>query len=987
MGSDTAERPISFNKMGVREMVPDAVFAYMVKTLLLDELIEHLESQIDIPVQAVSSSSPEVAAEASSIACLVATEGPLLTSFVEISSAFDASVAPVHSVESLGDVSTGADLPLPHNAGTVIKKFAPKILRRQAAASTAGTVKPQLAMSTTSEPSQLPPVPLPPQSVKGVVLEYFLGAQSYAARVLRGHLRGRDVVVAPPVREEALFSDESVLERTAEQIVAVLDSTVSADGAGNSFVSHVASQCGGRLRENVDLRALCGSQRPRDERMEEEQCFPVTIRELFVAVAVSLCLHVSVQPMLEYNQGPQALFLTSSMMQCYEVCEVLHPLAAILHLVVHNAFAGFPVVEQSRRPDIVVGTPLIVCQRLVPRTNDCKGALVVSRAKAGGEHTVEKMGVHFANVGRHASVCFGPLSVPRELTPLMLHQVNPFEGFYTLDHVAQVACFVHQHRCVVDAGEDWVSVPPVFGQGEETQSEALIRLLGTSTMRADVSLVGKRLQLGEVTFLYGGLHGGVLPSCQMLLVSATRSADEGDGVLTFHLLDQHRLKGEYDSSSTAATSVHQAFVRGRLLIRAEGVTVLRDGTAGPVACPVGSLILRSACSPSISEAHLMALQRDIKEEVSELIQEKQNEYCGEGTLFVRGVTAHAFGGLRRASVTVALALHTNNNGTCSTETIAFSRRFLSDVIAPHFCNVCLDGSGHGVVPDTQYEPNTFIGSPNTMLLAFRLERLSCIQFFPSSAGDVLTSVGGQRTVKLLIGGFASPQTVLTTDAPRQCARGVPWTLADYLERQRDVFLKRTPITNLPNTSQQLTTSILQEILEMVSGLAGGLTGFSLVTFVQDDEVGASDSPRSALNLKHLGASVETNSTAAKDGDVDGDEGSELLSSDSEPDDPATSTSSNSLQRTNVCVGLVVEIPRVEYTETVFSALQKTPVPPVFGQLTATANSHQNQRCFSVALLPSFQPICRSSSGSQMSYHNVETYQISDDFEHCAARAL
>ncbi|ORC85260.1 uncharacterized protein TM35_000361200 [Trypanosoma theileri] len=78
--------------------------------------------------------------------------------------------------------------------------------------------------------------------------------------------------------------------------------------------------------------------------------------ETLCAVALSLVLHVSHQPMLEDNQGPQALVLCATKEQCDEVYALVDRFGAALHLVTHNLFGAYPPMPAGRRADIVIGT-------------------------------------------------------------------------------------------------------------------------------------------------------------------------------------------------------------------------------------------------------------------------------------------------------------------------------------------------------------------------------------------------------------------------------------------------------------------------------------------------------------------------------------------------------------------------------------------------------------------------------------------------------
>lgn len=78
--------------------------------------------------------------------------------------------------------------------------------------------------------------------------------------------------------------------------------------------------------------------------------------EVLCAMCLSLVLHISQHPMLESEQGPQALVLCATKDQCDEVYTLLDRFGAALHLVTHNLFGAYPPMPSGKRADIVVGT-------------------------------------------------------------------------------------------------------------------------------------------------------------------------------------------------------------------------------------------------------------------------------------------------------------------------------------------------------------------------------------------------------------------------------------------------------------------------------------------------------------------------------------------------------------------------------------------------------------------------------------------------------
>ncbi|RNF04853.1 uncharacterized protein Tco025E_08025 [Trypanosoma conorhini] len=78
--------------------------------------------------------------------------------------------------------------------------------------------------------------------------------------------------------------------------------------------------------------------------------------EALCALCLSVVLHVSHRPMLEREQGPQALVLCATKDQCDELYALLDRFGSALHLVSHNLFGAYPPMPSEKRADIVVGT-------------------------------------------------------------------------------------------------------------------------------------------------------------------------------------------------------------------------------------------------------------------------------------------------------------------------------------------------------------------------------------------------------------------------------------------------------------------------------------------------------------------------------------------------------------------------------------------------------------------------------------------------------
>lgn len=81
--------------------------------------------------------------------------------------------------------------------------------------------------------------------------------------------------------------------------------------------------------------------------------------EVLYAIGLSVSMHVAQQPILEDEQGPQALVLCATKDQCDELTFVLNQFCAELHLVVHNLFEPFPSMPAGKRAEVVVGTPTL----------------------------------------------------------------------------------------------------------------------------------------------------------------------------------------------------------------------------------------------------------------------------------------------------------------------------------------------------------------------------------------------------------------------------------------------------------------------------------------------------------------------------------------------------------------------------------------------------------------------------------------------------
>ncbi|CCW61114.1 unnamed protein product [Phytomonas sp. EM1] len=79
--------------------------------------------------------------------------------------------------------------------------------------------------------------------------------------------------------------------------------------------------------------------------------------EVMYAIALSIALHTSHQPLMDQADGPHALILCASKYQCDEMAFILNQFCDELHLVVHNLFEPFPSIPSSQRADVVVGTP------------------------------------------------------------------------------------------------------------------------------------------------------------------------------------------------------------------------------------------------------------------------------------------------------------------------------------------------------------------------------------------------------------------------------------------------------------------------------------------------------------------------------------------------------------------------------------------------------------------------------------------------------
>lgn len=79
--------------------------------------------------------------------------------------------------------------------------------------------------------------------------------------------------------------------------------------------------------------------------------------EVLYALSLSVALHVAKLPVLDRAQGPRAVVLCATHLQCTEFTAVLNVFCPSLHLVVHNLFDAYPSLPVDKRADVVVGTP------------------------------------------------------------------------------------------------------------------------------------------------------------------------------------------------------------------------------------------------------------------------------------------------------------------------------------------------------------------------------------------------------------------------------------------------------------------------------------------------------------------------------------------------------------------------------------------------------------------------------------------------------
>ena len=98
--------------------------------------------------------------------------------------------------------------------------------------------------------------------------------------------------------------------------------------------------------------------------------------DVFIATLWSMVLNVARHPVLDHHQGPAAIVICATQLQCEEAAYVLSMLAEPLRLVVHNLFEPCPPMPPEKRADVVVCTPsllhafLPMAPPLVKRSNE-----------------------------------------------------------------------------------------------------------------------------------------------------------------------------------------------------------------------------------------------------------------------------------------------------------------------------------------------------------------------------------------------------------------------------------------------------------------------------------------------------------------------------------------------------------------------------------------------------------------------------------------
>jgi hypothetical protein len=652
----------------VKEMVPEEVYNLMIKMLLVDDLVQLLIEKRHV--------WPTVTPEPATTAAMTSTVPCCET---------EVQVPPMDDVCAAGESYMSSAPHTENQAMFTLNKFRPKILRRRSSTVASSTAPDKTTVSTPPTAAAIttvlpPPTPVPfPVAVRDAVIDFFLGPSSYISRLLFAHLGGEDVL-ATPDDDGALGSfrrRNTDLEKTAEELVEGLfwsycdkpnteECTPMPYFVEGYFFKVIQEIVTSRMTNSFSSQlSNTGEKRPReaDENsnaavgMRPCRCSQ-TVRELYCAAVVSLCLHVSVQPLLEYHRGPHALLLTTTPAQTNDLHELMAPLATLFNIVVHNINIGYPVLEESRRADVIIGTPLGICRQVLPRTNDCKGADMPGRvgtdSNPGHKGSVEPISVVFSDISRDPSVMLGPSVAPQELRPSTMSIVHPFEAYYTLEDISQLVSFIgsenvhpvdvphftdsHSSKTKNSSSERVVCIPNVLDT--EMESEALLRLFATTNQpslgSSEIEGIKKSNNLAAATavvYNYSGMHSGILPNCQFLTIASHPASRDH-----CHLELQHYAKRECAAlmqkrpvfmSYKCPSSSKRVLFTPNLSSRAPQDCVMmqrhfsHESTAGIGRNCGGSsggahLELSNAVDCSSPETTLSRIQKDMLDEIQEL---------------------------------------------------------------------------------------------------------------------------------------------------------------------------------------------------------------------------------------------------------------------------------------------------------------------------------------------------------------------------------
>lgn len=215
--------------------------------------------------------------------------------------------------------------------------------------------------------------------------------------------------------------------------------------------------------------------------------------QLYIGSLWPFVLHVASQPLLDYRQGPLGLIIGASQQQCMELQTLIGPLAEQLQLVVHNVFGALPLMPETRRADIVIGTAVRIASGIIPTNSNSN-----SNNSSSGvpNNSVEKVTERYYPTSCHFPSL--PPTAAGTAAAAQAHALLAYE-YYTLAHCSQLLIF------------------------EEGSSLATPSTSSTSLERAALErIVGSTHYSGG-----GGRNKGVLPTCQITLIT-NRADDDGN---------------------------------------------------------------------------------------------------------------------------------------------------------------------------------------------------------------------------------------------------------------------------------------------------------------------------------------------------------------------------------------------------------------------------------------------------------------------------